>query len=1065
MSGSVAGVPGVPRATLEAVVLLLLFALAMPALVAPRPDEAPVDFVRDVRPILSDRCFPCHGPDAAALEREGGFRLDRFADATEDLGGYAAIVPGDVAGSELVRRLRSTRSRSRMPPPRSKLTVSEREIALLERWIEQGASYAAHWAFVPPERRAPPAVQATEWPRDELDRFVLARLEAAQLAPASVAERETLLRRVTLDLTGLPPSLAAIDAFLADDEPGAYARTVERLLASPRYGERMAADWMDLARYADTYGYQNDVERRVWPWRDWVIRAFNQNLAYDAFATWQIAGDLLPDATREQRLATTFSRLHRQTNEGGSVEEEYRVEYVSDRLHTFGMAFLGLTLECARCHDHKFDPIAQRDYYALSAFFASIDESGLYSHFTDAVPTPTLLLTTDGDELRIAELELRIERAEAGLAVDDMPPAYDEWRARRLPVLAMPGCTARFAFDAIEDGTLANLADASKPGQVFEEPQLVPGRTGRALLLSGENGARFAGIGEFRRWDPFTIALWLRTPDRKERAVVLHRSRAWTDSGSRGYQLLLEDGRPSFSLIHFWPGNAIRVRALAPIPEGEWVHVAVTYDGSSRAGGLALYLGGRRVEVETVRDRLTRAIVGGGADTLTLAQRFRDRGFKGGVLDELFLFDRELSALEVAWLHDEAPVRALLAREPATWTPAEDAAVFAAFLTGEHAPSAEARAQLRDLRRELGTLVDGIPEIMTMEATPAPRPTYVLARGSYEARRERVEPDTPPAVFAFQRELPRNRLGLARWLTSPENPLFARVAVNRLWQTVFGRGLVATPENFGSQGRPPSHPALLDTLALDFVLSGYDVKAMLRRLVLSATYRQSSRASADARMRDPENLLYARAPAFRLGAEAVRDLALAASGLLGSEIGGPSVKPYQPAGLWKEKGGLVYQPDTGTGLYRRSLYTFWKRTSPPPSMMIFDMGKREVCVARRRTTNTPLQALVLMNDTQFVEASRVLAARVMRAVEDTEARIARAFRLLAGRRPSERELAILIELEREQRARFAADSIAARALLAVGAAPLDESLDPTGLAALATVASTLLSYDAVVTRR
>jgi len=1022
-------------------------ALGLAALVhGARPathEEAQVDFRRDIRPILSDRCFPCHGPDEAARRRAGKFRLDRFADATADLGGYAAIVPGRPEESEVVRRIRHGDPSERMPPPDSKLALTLEEKEQLERWIAQGAGYEQHWAFVPGERKPAPSVERASWPRDDLDRFVLARMESAGLAPASQAPRETWIRRATFDLTGLPPTLDEIDAFLADPGEDAYETVVDRLLASPRYAERMAADWLDLARYADTYGYQNDVESRVWPWRDWVIRSFDTNLSYDRFVAHQLAGDLFGEPTREGRLATAFNRLHRQTNEGGSVNEEFRVEYVADRVHTFGTAFLGLTLECARCHDHKFDPLAQTDYYGLFAFFDDIDESGLYSHFTTGVPTPTLLLSEAEDDRRIALLQERISAAEEELA--DLP----------LPAFDLQGLAGSFSFDTLQqDGVLFSPAASEATGLPDDAPLSVEGRFGRALELSGENNATFPGLAEFRRWDPFTFSLWLRLPDDREpaeRAVVLHRSRAWTDAASCGYQLLLEDGRPSFSLIHFWPGDAMRRRLEAPLQPGVWTHVAVTYDGSSSAAGLTLFLHGVPAKSEVVRDHLTKDIVSGGDLVLTLGQRFRDRGFVAGRVDELQVFERCLGPAEVELLY--AGRRGDL---DGAASPGGDG------LDGETTAWLEAARRLRTLRAELGQLVDAIPEIMTMVELPTPRVARVLKRGSYAEPGAPVEPHTPDAIFPFPKDLPKNRLGLARWLTDPGHPLTGRVAVNRLWQVVFGRGLVETAENFGSQGTPPTHPDLLDTLAHDFVDSGWDVKALMKRLVLSATYRQDSRSSSEARRLDPDNRLLARAPSYRMPAEWLRDAALFASGLLVEKIGGPGVKPYQPAGLWQEKNGQVYTPDTGDGRFRRSLYTYWKRTSPPPAMMIFDTGKREVCVARRQTTNTPLQALVLLNDPQFVEAGRALAARAFKeAPASDDERLAYSFRWLTSRRPTAPELVILHELLDEQRAAFTAHPEEALAF----AGEAHGGIDASDLAAQAVVANMLLSFDAAVTKR
>ena len=1008
-----------------------------------------LDFGRDVRPLLSDRCYTCHGPDENA--REGGFRLDLREEAVEDLGGYAAIVPGDPEASELVARVRHPKTRRRMPPVESKLELSEAEIALLERWIREGAPYAEHWAFETPLAHEPPTTERDDWVRDPLDRFVLAELEAHGFEPSPEVDRPTWLRRVSYDLTGLPPTLDQLDAFEADGHPDAFERQVDRLLASPRHAERMASVWLDAARYADTYGYQTDVERVVWPWRDWVLEAFENNLPYDEFLLWQIAGDLLPKATREQRLATAFNRLHRQTNEGGSTEEEFRVEYVADRVATLGEAVLGLTVGCARCHDHKFDPILQREYYALFAFFDDIDESGLYSHFTDAVPTPAL-------ELFDAEQESERRQLERRVAVET--EALSEVRQQRLQSLVpVPHVQLRrdlvghFRFESIDEGVLVNEVDPQHRGKAAVELQSVEGRVGRGLSFTGDDAATFEGLGEFRRSDPFSLGLWLWLPRHYERAVVLHRSRAWTDAGSRGYELLIEEGRASAALIHFWPGDALRLRTVSALPLESWVHVAMTWDGSGWARGLHLYLDGVEQDCEVVRDGLTRKIVGGGEGALTLGERFRDQGLAGGRMDELMVFVRELTGAEIGQL-------AL----------AQEAVAPGAEALREHAlreNDEEYRAaleRLRVARRARDEARDLVPQIMTMVELPETRTAYRLERGSYDDRREPVGPDVPAVLGEFDEALPRNRLGLARWLTRPDHPLTARVEVNRLWALCFGTGLVATPEDFGSQGDPPSHPRLLDTLAHEFTRAGWDRRALLKRFVLSATYRQSSRASPRALERDPENRLLSHMPRKRLTAEMLRDGALFTAGLLVERRGGPPVKPYQPAGLWEEKSGQPYVADSGEGLWRRSLYTFWKRTSPPPSMMLFDAAKRDVCVVRRQVRSSPAQALVLWNDPQFVEASRMLAERMLREGGNTVAeRVAYAFRSLTSRLPDGREGSVLHELYELQHSAFAAQPDAADALLSVGQAPSDPELDPIDVAPCAIVAQTVFSFDAALT--
>ena len=1031
---------------------------------------AKVDFNDQIRPILSDKCFLCHGPDPK--NRKAQLRLDEKAGAFgESKTGIIPVVPGDLDESEIFYRITSEDEGDRMPPKSLGRELTAAEVDLIKRWILEGAEWTDHWAFVPPVAAAPPETARKDWGTNPIDGFVLARLEDEGLQPAPEATRERLIRRLSFDLTGLPPTLAETDAFLADDHPDAYERLVNRLLDSPRFGERMAVDWLDVARYADTFGYQADVYRAMWPWRDWVVRAFNANLPYDQFITWQLAGDLLPNPSRDQILATAFNRHHRQTNEGGSIEEEWRAEYVADRTITFGSAFLGLTLECARCHTHKYDPITHKDFYSLFAFFNNIDESGLYSHFTNAVPTPTLLLTTPEQDAAIASIETKIQNAEADLDRFDetRTAAFESWLAgldRSGPIAPETnGLIGDFPLGAIADGKVANRADPAKPGTVFENPEVVEGRAGGAIKLSGENGVTLP-LGNFDRFQPFSLGLWIKVPDHKDRAVILRRSMAWTDAGSRGYQLLIEDGKLSAGLIHFWPGNAIGIMARDPLPLNEWVHVALCYDGSSRAEGLSLYVNGQPAPREVVRDCLTKNITGGGADDLVIGQRFRDRGFIGGEVAELKVFDRALSPVEAAQLHDSKTIEKLLNADPSSLSADDRRSLFAYYLANVDAEHKARLAALRALREERSRLVDPIDEIMVMKEMPQPRPTFVLLRGAYDAPGEPVTPDVPNSVLPFPADQPRNRLGLARWVTDPKNPLTARVTVNRWWQSLFGRGLVATPEDFGAQGELPSHPKLLDWLARELVDSGWDVKHIWRLMVMSATYRQSSDAPAELHARDPDNVLLARGPRFRLSAEMLRDNALAAGGLLAPDMGGPPVKPFQPPGLWEEKSSASYVRDVGPGSHRRSLYTYWKRTSPPPAMLTFDATSREVCAVKRLPTSTPLQALVLLNDPQYVEASRALAERAFHeAGSDLGDRLAFVFRTLTGRRPDDRTLATLRALYDDQHDEFQSGRADAEALLAVGDAPVDQSLDRADLAAMAVVARALLSYDETVMKR
>ncbi|MCH8924484.1 MAG: DUF1549 domain-containing protein, partial [Planctomycetes bacterium] len=671
-----------------------------------------------------------------------------------------------------------------------------------------------------------------------IDRFVLARLDRAGMSPSGETSPERLIRRVTFDLTGLPPTLQEIDAFLADKSDDAYEKLVERLLEKPAFGERMAADWLDVARYSDSYGYQVDRDRYVWPWRDWVIKAFNTNMPYDEFVTWQLAGDLLPEATDEQILATTFNRLHPQKVEGGSTPEEFRVEYVADRNHTFGTAFLGLALECCRCHDHKFDPIEQAEYYQLYAFFNTVDEAGLYSYFTSSVPTPTLLMTDTATKGRIVDVKKRIAQAERSLA--DLPgrrqKAFEAWLSSRPKSADPPGRVAYQDFEKFKSG--ANKS--------------VPGRIGKAVKLTGDDAVGI-GAGNFRRFDPFSVALWMNTPDEKKRAVVFHRSRAWTDAGSRGYQLLIEDGRLSASLIHFWPGNAIRVRTREKIPTAKWLHVTVTYDGSSRADGLRIFINGKPAECDVVRDHLYKNITGGGGNNIAIGERFRDRGFTNGLVDEFQVFNRQLAPIEVAQLHNGKALADALAAPADKLTAKTRESLLAFYLANFDAQYKAQLAAVRKVREERSRTVDGIREMMVMREMAQPRQTFLLKRGAYNMPAQRVTAGTPAVLPPFPAGQPNNRLGLARWLTGDDHPLTARVAVNRLWQMCFGAGLVRTPEDFGSQGQPPTHPLLLDWLARDFIQHDWDVKRLIKLMVTSATYRQASSAPPNVLARDPQN--------------------------------------------------------------------------------------------------------------------------------------------------------------------------------------------------------------------
>lgn len=1002
--------------------------------------EEKISYSRQVLPILSDKCFLCHGPDAGS--RKANLRLDTAEGAFADRGGQWAIVPGKPDASLLVSRI--NHPDTPMPPRSSGKALTSDERALLTRWIAEGAAYGKLWSFEPLPDKVPVPSAGGTWAKDDLDKFVAQKLDQSKAKPSNEASPLRWLRRVTLDLTGLPPTEDEIAAFQAKPDFGA---TVDRLLASPHFGERMAVDWLDAARYSDSYGYQSDLLMPTWPYRDWVIEAFNRNLPYDRFLTEQIAGDLLPNASRDQILATAFNRLHRQSNEGGSIAEEFKTEYAVDRVDTFGTAVLGLTLGCARCHDHKFDPITQREYYQLFAYFNSIDEFGLLLS-TEIVPTPSLLLPTPEQEQRLAELRRQLEQAEAALAVAEREAAraFPEWNSRRKGEQPIPGLVGPFNLDSYSEKFVASGTNSH--GQKLGDVPLVEGVRGKAVALDGDNGVAFRGLPGRERWDAFTWSFWLSDARAKGPVVLLHRT-GGTDVGFCGFDLMLEDGYLTARVMRHWPGNAVAIRSRTQIPKDNWCHVAWSYDGSGHASGLRLWLNGNLLPSDVVADSLWKRVnaygdlAASGGDW-AFGQRFRDAGFRGGKVDEVAFADRPLSASEV---------RSLFSGE--AW-PSEEA-----YVKGADPGVRAARDAAKVAHRALAEFEEGIREISVMEEKRE-IPAYVLARGAYDAPKteaNRVRRGVPAVMPPLPSQGPNNRLALARWATSPQHPLTARVAVNRLWQMLFGTGLVESSENFGTQGSQPSHPDLLDFLARRFVDEGWDVKKAVRHIVLSATYRQDSAGAAKS--------IWAKGPSCRLSAEMIRDTVLAASGLLTDKLGGPPVNPYQPPGIWQENNTMSpgFVQSKGPDLYRRSVYSTWKRTTPVPSMLLFDANARESCSVRRPSTNTPLQALVLLNDTQFVEAARALAEVVLRAPGTDEARLSRAFLRLAGRPPSPSEAAILLKTLQEQRTMFRGDVAAAARLLEVGDSPADPTLRPTEVAAMTVAVQAILNSDAVVWKR
>jgi hypothetical protein len=1008
--------------------------LALQLSAAPQVDSSrPVDFSKDVRPILSDRCFSCHGPDEA--NRKAGLRLD-IEDGVKKARGARppVVVPGDVASSEILKRVAPEVPARRMPPPYSdRKPLSDKEVATLRDWIAQGARWQGHWSFNPPLRPAEPAVQNKAWVRNPIDSFILARLEKEGVQPSPEAERARLLRRVSFDLTGLPPTLAELDAFLKDTSPNSYEKAVDRLLASPRYGERMAVDWLDAARYADTHGYQVDPAKEMWPWRDWVIQAFNRNMPYDEFTVEQLAGDLLPNATLEQKIATGFQRNPRINSETGSIAEEFQAETLVDRASTVGTVWLGLTVGCARCHDHKFDPIPTRDFYSLAAFFNNVDEVG------NGGPAdgrgnfkPYLKLPAPELEKVIAEKDAQLKPAREKLDVLDRDLASGQAGWERTALTYQPrwevltprslkaenGVTLR----ALPDGSVL-AGGAMPPSSIFEigadtkmknitafRLELIPDDS----LPGGSSGRGAGGKGVVTLFE-------VRAEGKDGKKIDLSRITADFKSEESELNLVV---RPAEQLKRGWGVN----------PETNKPHYAVieTSRMFSPEGTLTFRIGSEYEGAPVGRLRISAT----------------DSEFPEVVPDEM----------------------AAILRTPVTERSEKDAAALTKYFVSHPVDRRRASEAVADLEAERRTAENQIPSTMVMSEMATPRDTFVLLRGDYQKPGDKVTPTVPAFLPPMPADAPRNRLGLARWLVDASNPLTARVAVNRYWQMYFGTGLVKTAEDFGSQGEAPSHPELLDWLATEFVRTGWDVKAMQKLIVTSAAYRQSSVATAAMRERDPENRLMARGPRVRLPAEMIRDQALAVSGLLSTKMGGPSVKPYQPDGLWEQlsafQGRKLFVRSTGEDLWRRSVYTYWKRTVPPPSMTIFDAPTRESCVVRRQMSSTPLQALALLNDEMYIETARKFAERMVKeGGRSPEQRLKWAMRLATSRPATVGEVKILEQGLKRRLAQYRADRAAAEKLLAAGESPRDKTIDTAELAAYTTTASVILNLDEVITRQ
>ena len=1040
------------------------------------PDK--IDYNLHVKPILSDKCFSCHGPDKA--KQKAGLRLDiqSFAYARlPESPGKVAIDPGSLNGSELFHRIMSDDPNYKMPSIKTNLALSPKEKAILIKWIEQGAKYKPHWAFVKPEKPDVPKVNHNEGVINPIDNFIVHNLENEKINPSREAFKELMLRRISLDLTGLPPTIAEIDAFQKDNTPGAYEKQVDRLLNSPQFGEKMAVDWLDLARFADSYGYTVDRLRDMSPYRDWVINSFNKNMPYDQFVQWQLAGDLMPNPTREMTIATAFNRLHQQNMEGGIIEEEFQTEYVIDRVNTTGVAIMGLTVGCAKCHDHKFDPISQKNYYEMFSFFNRVKEAGQIS-WDDATPSPAVLLPSKEQETMIERINKKIAGQQEKLAqtIKNSGHGFQDWllsgQYKKLEKESIPyaGLQAQFNFDS---GTLKNTVKPQQKASMKRgmggsagDKEVFEGRgNGKALVLRGDEWLDISPVGVFSKSDPFTISIRLFIPKDFKEGVIFHKCIAERLYNYRGYHLYLKDDRLTVNLSHSAPSNAISRITQQPVPRDQWIQLTMTYDGSSKAGGLKLYQNGSELELETTMNQLTKDILMNSKEQpgLQIGAWDRGLGFKGGKVDDILVYNRVLTDFEIKLIAGQSSWASVAVKQPEQLSGAELATLNNYYQSVIDPVMLADQEVLRQFRTSLVDSISIIPELSVMQDMPKPGKTYILKRGNYDAFGDEVFPNTPESILPFPKELPRNRYGLALWLTDPDHPLTARVAVNRVWQNFFGTGLVKTSEDFGNQGEMPSHPELLDWLAVTFRESGWDTKKLCKLIAMSASYRQDSKTTPAIIATDPENRLLSHGPAVRMSAEMIRDNALMACGLLNLKIGGKSIKPYQPDGLW-EINNTTYKADAGDDVYRRSLYVVIKRSVPNPTLATFDATSRSYCVVRRQKTNTPLQALVTLNDPTFVEAAKVLGEQITRA-SNTETGIVEVYRKLTGITPVKTELDLLKSLQITELDKFRRDSKKFKGWISAGQYQVDKNLDPAQVAANAVVASVILNSDAALTKR
>ena len=1026
-----------------------------------------VQFNRDIRPLLADNCFHCHGPDPGT--RKAGLRLDTeagFFAARQDKSGKEeppTIIKGKPDQSPLYQRMLSKDEDEIMPPPETHKTLKPAQIALVRRWIEQGAPWQPHWSLVAPQKQALPKTSDDAWAKNPIDRFVRARLDAAGLQPAAEADAATLIRRVSLDVTGLPPSPALLAKHLPKDgarlSDAQLSALIDELMALPAYGEHRARYWLDAARYADSHGLHFDAYREMWPYRDWVVKAYNDNLAFDKFTVWQLAGDLLPNPTEEQRIATGLQRCNPTTNEGGTIVEENLANYAADRVQTMGWVYLGLTTNCAQCHDHKFDPFSQKDFYSMAAFFRNTTQGGLDGNVKDG-RGPVLYLPSDADRPRWDALPGEIAKGNEQVAAARKlgTPLFEKWFATAKPAdldadIPTKALVARLTLNEGK-GLPAGTTAAGEPVTWNKA-----GKIGPAPVFKQGSHLVVGDAGDFGTKQAFSAAAWIKADNVEGTGTIV--ARMDDPKGAQGWSFFRSGRNLGVYVISKWPDDALKVVTTRNVVNTAYQHVLMTYDGSGKAAGVKIYVNGVLAETRAEVDKLKTASRAG--TPTRIGQRSQSEPFHGAI-QEVSLYGRALEPSEATTLAKLGTLRQSLAGKP---NPQQKEALREHFLLNRHEPSKLAANAVAKLTAEQMAIRARSPLTHVQEEKmDGPAMANILVRGAYDKKGDAVPAEIPSALGKLPTDAPRNRLGLAKWIISEANPLTARVTVNRMWQELFGTGLVKTSEDFGIMGSLPSHPELLDWLAIDFREHGWDVKRFYKQLLTSATYRQAAVNTPAKIDKDRDNSLLSRGPRFRMDAEMLRDQALAASGTLSPRMGGPGTKPYQPENIWEVVGvGIqVYRPDKGENLYRRSLYNYWRRMAPPASLDLFNAPSREVTCVRRDRTNTPLQALVTLNDPQYVEASRQLAQRTLLAQKADDARFQFAAERVLVRPLKAAELAILRDSLAKLRQHYSAQPADAEALLKVGDAPADPALPKPELAAWTMLCSQLFNLDEVLNK-